>query len=241
MTTPAPSYDYIVATGVIVPDTSTLLTDVQQTYIDTFGADINLAPTAPQGVLITAETLAETSVANNNAQMANLINPNNTGGTALDAILALTGIGRIEATQTVVSGVTITGVSGTVITTGAQAQTAAGDLFSILSTVTIPSGGIFGPIPCAIGALNQIVSNVLGWETVNNSAAGVLGQADQPDQQARAYRNNTLGFQGVALPVAITLPQASRAFLSLRIIPAHLWVNLYQSPEEPLSLARYGA
>lgn len=206
-------YQYISSTGVIIPDTSTILTNVTATYTGVFGNNLVVTPDSPAGVFINAEALSEASMVQNNAAIANQINPNLSAGTFLDAILALTGVQRSPATQTYVSGVTVTGVSGTTIPAGTLAATAAGDQFQTVSLVTIPVTGTitvdfksveYGPIPCAISALNVVVSAVLGWETVNNTAAGVLGSVTQSDVAARAYRVNTLGFQGVALPVAIT-------------------------------------
>ena len=189
------------------------LTDTQSEYLTVFGQDLDLDPSTPQGVLITAEALARTEVVQNNAALANQINPNVAGGVFLDAIMALTGIQRTAQTQTQVPGVTVAGVAGTVIPAGSQAQTAAGDLFYTLAQVTLPSGGsatvnfasvAFGPIPCGTNALNMVVSGVLGWETVTNATAGTLGAATQSDQAARALRQNTLAFQGVSLAEAIT-------------------------------------
>ena len=50
-------YQYLTVQGVIVPDTSDILTGVQTEYTDVFGADLVLSPDTPQGVLITAEAL----------------------------------------------------------------------------------------------------------------------------------------------------------------------------------------
>lgn len=210
---PSTPYLYIDSTGTIITDTSSILLGVQTEYQTAFGADLVLTPDTPQGVLMAAEALARSEVVNNNAAVANQINPNIAGGVFLDAILSLTGMERTPATQTLISGVTVAGVAGTVIPEGSQAQTAAGDLFATLAPVTIGGGGTatvnfasvaFGPIPCADNALNQIVTNVLGWETVNNSAAGVVGQNTQSDIGARALRSNTLAFQGVSLAESIT-------------------------------------
>lgn len=209
----ADPYQYVVDTGVIVPDTSGLLLGVQNGYKATFGQDLIVTPDTPQGVLITAEALARAQEVSNNAAVANQINPNIATGNFLDAIMNLMGVQRTPATQTVVPGVTLTGVANTTVSAGSLAKTAAGDQFASLSTVVLGSDGTatvdfaavnFGPISCAIGELDMIVSNVLGWETVNNTAAGILGANTQSDQQARAYRNNTLAFQGVALAEAIT-------------------------------------
>ncbi len=210
VTTP---YQYVESTGVIIADTSEILSGIQTEYRGVFGADLAVTSDTPQGVLIAAEALARVEVVNNNAAIANQINPNIAGGVFLDAILALTGVQRTPATQTVVTGVTLTGVAGTVISAGTQAKTAAGDVFATQAIVTLDADGngvanfasvIYGAIPCAVNELDTIVTNILGWETVTNPVAGVLGSSTQSDQAARALRTNTLGFQGVALPVAIT-------------------------------------
>jgi uncharacterized phage protein gp47/JayE len=196
-------YQYLTANGTIVPDTSDILSEVQGEYTSVFGSDLNTDPSTPQGVLITAETLARAQVVQNNAALANQINPNIAGGTFLDAIMALTGVQRTAQTQTVVTNVTVTGVPGTVIPEGSRAQTAAGDLFASLEAVTLPSGGSttvnfasveYGPIPCAANALNAIsAGGILGWETVDNNPSGTpastttLGATTQSDQAARAF------------------------------------------------------
>lgn len=209
----ADNYQYIVDSGVIVPDTADILTTVQDEYKTALGADLIVTPDTPQGVLITAETLAKSSVVNNNAAVANQINPNIAGGIFLDAIMALTGIERIPASKTIVTGVIMAGNPGTLISAGTQAQTTSGDLFELQSSVVIGGGGTvtgtfasveFGAIPCTSGTLTEIVTAVLGWDTVTNPNTGELGRAEQSDVSARAFRLNTLGFQGVALPVAIT-------------------------------------
>lgn len=206
-------YQYINGTGTIVADTSAILSEVQTEYKGTFGAALVVTADTPQGVLITAESLSRVSLVNNNAALANQINPNIAGGVFLDAILALTGVQRTPATQTTVSAVTLTGVAGTVIPQGTQAKTAAGDVFATQSSVTLDISGnatvnfasvVYGAIPCAAHALNVIVTNILGWETIDNANSGVLGTTTESDQAARALRQNTLGFQGVALGVAIT-------------------------------------
>ena len=212
-------YVYVTSTGTIVPDTSQIVSDVQSEYQDTFGSDLIVTPDTPQGLLINAEALARTAVANNNAQMANQINPNIAGGVFFDAIYALTGGQRNLSGPTVVTNVTLAGVAGTVIPGGSQAQTSVGDVFQSVATVTLNGGGTAlvnfqsiakGPIPCGDGALNQVVTSILGWETVTNNQEGspasvtTLGQNTQSDQSGRAQRNNTLAFQGVSLALAIT-------------------------------------
>lgn len=202
------SYQYLEPSGVIVADTSQILATVQAEWQTALGQDLVVTPDTPQGVMITAEALARDNVVKNNAALANQINPNVAGGVFLDAILALTGVQRNVQVPTVAHDVALTGVPGTIIPIGVQAKTAAGDIFQSTSSVTLSAGGTatvdfqsaeYGPIPCAVNALNNIVTAVLGWETVTNPTAGVLGTTTQSDQSARAYRKNTLAFQGKSL------------------------------------------
>lgn len=206
-------YQYLQNTGVVVPDTSDILTTVQNEFKTAFGDDLVVDPSTPQGVLITAETLARDAVVRNNAALANQINPNVAGGVFLDAIWALTGGERTKATRSTVTA-TLTGVPGAIVPAGARASVGiGGDEFELISTVIIGIGGSvdgffqsleFGPIAASVGALDSIVTPVLGWETVSNPAAALLGTATQSDVSARRARRNTLALQGVSLPEAIT-------------------------------------
>jgi len=207
------NYDYIEETGTIIPQTSNILGETQQEYKEVFGDDLNVAPSTRQGRLIAAETLSRSSVVRNNAALANQINPNLSGGIALDAIIALTNPeGRDSASSTFVASVDLAGVPGTIIPALSVAQTPAGDRFVSLTTVTLDVGGnatvdfqseVEGPIPCGIGQLTSIVDGPLGWETVNNTIAGVLGTDRQSDVSAKRVRRNTLATQGTALSEAI--------------------------------------
>lgn len=205
-------YNYIVNTGVIVPDTADTLLQVQEEYRAALGADLDVSPETPQGVLITAETLSRDAVARNNAALANQINPNLAGGVFLDAIWAITGGRRFAATPSVVRGAVLAGVATTIIPSGAVASTPQGDRFILTSPVVLGGDGtglgIFqsedlGGIPAAIGTLNQIVTSVLGWETVTNPYAAEEGDPGESDAAARRRRRLTLALQAVSLPEAI--------------------------------------
>lgn len=207
----ADQYEYIVSTGVVVPDTAETLLRVQNEFKTAFGSDLVVTPDTPQGVLITAETLARDNVIKNNAALANQINPNIAGGVFLDAICELTALERDLATKSTVSA-TVSGTPSTLIPAGSRAQTVAGDLFETTGDVTLDGSGNgtasfqsvdFGPIPAAMGALSQITTGVLGWENVSNGAAATLGQNVQSDLSLRQLRKVTLALQGTALPEAI--------------------------------------
>lgn len=206
-------YEYLTNAGAVIPDTSDILTDVQNEYREAFGEDLIVDPSTPQGVLITAETIARSAVVANNAALANQINPNIAGGVFLDAIWALTGGQRDPATRSTVSA-TLTGSPGAIIPAGTRASVGVGgDEFELISTVVLDGLGVatgnfqsveYGAIAAVIGALDTIVTPVIGWETITNAAAAILGVEEQSDASTRRERRNTLALQGVSLPEAIT-------------------------------------
>src|SRR6478736_3677452 len=205
-------YVYIEETGAVVPDTGTIESQVVAEYRNALGQDLVVTPNTPQGVLITAEVAARSTVVRNNAALANQINPNLAGGVFLDAIMALTGDERLPATFSSIPDVELTGVAGTLIPAGSQASLENGTLFESISDVTLDGIGMAtvdfqavdsGPVAAAAGALNLVVSAVLGWETVSNPEAAIPGVAVQSDQSARAGRRNKMALQGVALSEAI--------------------------------------
>jgi len=212
------AYDFINLSGVIVADTSATKGEVQQEYRDIFGDDLDLDDETPEGVLINSETLSRNGIANNNANMANQINPNLAGGIFLDAIWALTYAltgGRREATPSTFSQpINLTGVPGTVIPAGSVALSVAGDEFESLSEVVLDLAGEAsvafqavknGPIAVGIGELNSLAPGApLGWETVNNTVAATLGSDEESDSQSRLRRVDTLALQGIAISEAIT-------------------------------------
>ena len=208
-----PAYEYLTTTGTIVPDTADLKAEVQAEFRAALGADLSLDDETPQGVLIVGEVQSRSAAAANNAALANQINPDVSGGVFLDALCALSGLQRASATFTAVSGVTLTGVPGTVIPTGTRARTAAGDVFALAATATLGGGGTAtgdfraattGPVPCLVGQLSQIVDGVLGWETITNPVAGVPGADLQSDESLRSLRRVTLALQGQGTTEAIT-------------------------------------
>lgn len=206
------AYNFILETGAIIADTSLALAETQADYQAVFGGDLDLTPSSPQGLLITADTLVKDAVARNNADISNQFNPNLAGGIFLDAICAMTGLSRLPATKSVVQ-VVITGTSGTIISAGFLAETAAVDRFELITAVTIPPTGTvtatfqaveFGIVPCAAGALNIITNGQLGVTSLTNPAAATLGTNQQSDLSLLSLRRRTLALQGVQTAEAVT-------------------------------------
>lgn len=183
------------------------LTLWQDAFVTLFGSDVNLDPQSINGQLI--EQLAKVDINNHSTAsllFSSLYNPNQASSIWLDAICALTGIKRLTASSTIVT-CQITGVVGTVIPANSQISNNTGDLFQLLTEVTIDgtgnATGIFssletGPIPANANTVNVIISNLQGWESVNNSSAGVLGSDVENDNELRSRRALYLSSQGSA-------------------------------------------
>ena len=204
-------FNFIEESGLIIPDTSDLLDEVNAEYRGIFGEDFIVDPETPEGALIAAEVSSRASVARNNATVGNQLNPNFAGGPFLDAILALTGGKRTPARRSTVE-VTITGVTGPTIQAGSVARTTDGDEFESAAAVIIPLSGTvtatfqsveFGPIAAPINSLTTIVDAELGWETITNPGLASLGALVESDINARARRRQTIGLQGRSTALAV--------------------------------------
>lgn len=210
------SFEYITATGVIVPDTSEVLADVQSEFVAAFGADLSLAPETPQGVLITGETSSRMSVLRNNALLANQINPNIATDAFLDAIWALTGGKRSDGTKTLIPGVVLSGAPGLLIPAGVRINDPAtpGDQFESVASVVIGALGTAsvdfasvttGALNPPINTLTQVTQGYgqIGLETVTNPNAATPGTERQTDASVRTERRATLALQGLSTAEAI--------------------------------------
>ena len=212
-TTSTASYNYILDTGTVQADTAALLAQVQQEWITALGANLNTDASTSQGTLIATEVLARTSVMKNNAEMANMINPNLANGVYLDAICAFLGIGRGANSSTIAYGVPITGNAQTSIAAGSRVQSPNGDIFSIQTTTIIPSGGsttvvlvsqAYGNIAVPTGTW-EILDGTEGWGgvSVTSGVSVTPGSVQMTDGQLKNVRNQRLAAQGTGSSAAV--------------------------------------
>jgi hypothetical protein len=213
------AYDYLTPSGVIVPDTSQIQSDVISEYESAFeDPTLNMNPETPQGTLGVTEIACRAAMVANNAAVANQINPNQAAGIFLQAICALTGLTIPVSTPSTIAGVTVSGQPNTPLPAGsiAELQDSEGNHTGIFfETVEAVNFGLTGsttvdfeaqedgPTAAAPGQLKFVVSDVLGWETVYNAASAVPGDLAPSDVQLRQLRNNTLAGQGSSLDEAV--------------------------------------
>lgn len=182
-------------TGLVVPQESEILNGVLNDWDAAFGGGMNKALETPQGQVASSETAIIADANAVFAEFVNQIDPDTASGFMQDAIARIYFLDRIPGAPTVVS-CTLTGALGTIIPVGAQAQDTSGNLYVSLQQVTIPVTGNIpcqfanvanGPIPCPANTLNSIFRAIPGWDAINNSLEGVLGQ-NVETQAAFAYR-----------------------------------------------------
>lgn len=205
-------YNYIEESGLIIPDTSETLSNVEGEFREVFGEDLDVDPSTPQGTLIARIVEIRDAIARNNAEMANQINPDYANGVFLDAIFSLSGGERKAAVKTIVNGVVLTGQPGTMVTQGAMASTVNGDMFELNRERLIESDGTaigdfvaveYGPVEVEAGQLNNIETSILGWTGINNPLSGVTGRLVESNASTRRRRRNSLALQGVSTNEAI--------------------------------------
>lgn len=187
-------YDYNTSQGVIVPDTSKVLSDIQDEFKQLFGDNLDVTPETPQGRLIELMARNRSFTIQICAAVSNMLNLGKANGFVLDDLGSLFLISRQPATYTTTT-VILTGQAGTVIPAGTRLQTESGDIFINDSEYTIPASGSVqtlyraeetGPVPAKANTLNIILDEVTGLETANNPAAPTLGREQESDN---AFRN----------------------------------------------------
>lgn len=200
------NYEYNTTTGIVVPDTSQIKADVENEFRSALGQDLDTSASTPQGRLIEAETVARKRVIENMALLANMMNKDQAFGIWLDSLGSTFGVERIGATRTRVS-CTLTGTEGTVIPENAQAQDTKGNIYYLENSVTIGESGTAtadflcmekGAIECQANTLTEIVTAVIGWDSITNNNDGQKGYNEESDNEYR-QKFGTKQYQGKGL------------------------------------------
>ena len=172
------------AQGITPTSLAQYIADLGAAFQSALGSDLDLATETPQGQLIANLSLIMAQADEGVVAVGNGNSVARAQGIAQDDLVGLLGVERREATRSMVTA-TIAGVAGTGIPQYALAQTTSGDVFRATTAATISAGGSVdvdfeavetGPAPAAAGALTEIVTNIVGWETVTNAAAASLGR-----------------------------------------------------------------
>lgn len=196
--------------GFIAESVEEVRKNVQQVWVDAFKnpdlPELNTAAETPQGQLIDAQTAAIMNKDNEFIFLANQFNPATATGIFQDALAQLYFLSRQPATSTIVSCI-CTGLQGVVIPAGAVIQTISGlQLINTADGQIGQSGSIIldfkvtdtGPVPVGAGTATIIVTQIPGWDSVTNIAAGIVGRNEESRQEfaTRIQKSVAVNSQG---------------------------------------------
>lgn len=204
-------YEYITGQGVIVPDTSVILSEIQDEFKSVFGEDLDLTATTVQGRLIEMFQRNRTFCIQICALVSNMLNLGRASGFVLDDLGSLFLIERQPATHTQTT-VVLSGVVGTIIPAGTRLQTSDGDIFANNQAYTIGENGSVnaiyyaqetGEVPCVPNSLTTILDRISGLESAINPSQPILGQDLESDTEFRYRIKNSLNINSIAILSAI--------------------------------------
>lgn len=176
-----------------------------------FGGNLNLDVTTPQGQMGTSEAALIALCYDIFLKYTNQTDPTYADGRMQDALGRIYFLNRFGPRPTVVEA-TVTGAGGTIIPAGYTAKSTDGNIYASLGIITIGAGGtatgffaniVDGPIPCPAGTLTQIYRGVTGWDTITNSADGVLGRNTEARSEFEARRVESVAGNARAIVQAV--------------------------------------
>lgn len=100
---------YITSSGVIVPNTDNVISELQTEWTNQFGAQLSLDSSTPQGRIIETQAMIRKGTLGACAMVANQLNPNQAFGIFLDAHGAFFGVNRPSGRNSEILNVLLTG------------------------------------------------------------------------------------------------------------------------------------
>jgi len=194
------------------------LADIRQSLIDLahqpppdgFGAGIDTGDDNPLGKAIGLFSVELADVWAAMGQVYASMDPDDAQDDALANLCAITGVSKFGETKTKVT-LTIDGTNGTVVPLGSIVRIPLGARFITIAAATIGAAPvdvdseaeITGPVAADAGTVTEIVTPVVGWDTVTNAADGALGRLVEVDTALRLRREASLQIVGTGPTGAI--------------------------------------
>jgi len=207
-------------TGVIFQQPDALLNGACLDIQTAFNNQLNLVSTdsstlvTPQGQIASTQTAVRLEKDANIAFITNQFNPATCSGIWQDGMgKFFYNMQRLPALPTIVS-VTCMGLVDAEIPAGAVVSDISGNLYASVQAGTIDIGGtvdidfyctVTGAVSCPALAVTGIYNNggAIGWDTVMNTNAGILGQDVETPQAFEARRQLSIGIYGHSMVSSI--------------------------------------
>lgn len=216
--------------GFVVKPLDQCLAELEALARAAFGDGIKLNPSSKWGQFLGILAERESEIWDMSQEVHASRDPDQATGAGLDAVCAITGLGRNAAEKSTAT-VTIGGVAGTVIPAGKVASvTGTGTRFVLIAEATIGGGGTVdaqveaeatGPLPAPAGTITTIETPVAGWNTVTNAADAVLGSDSEKDPALRMRREQSLAGAGSGTDLGVLAKVTNTA----GVVAASVYVN----------------
>ena len=174
-------YNYIRESGIIVPNTDTVLSDVQTYWRSLFGNQLSIEASTPQGRIMETQAVIRKGTLGVCALVANQLNPNVATGTFLDAQGAFFGLSRTGSKNSIINGVLLTGLplTGTPQCTITVSENPASNdtltvAYFVNSETTQYGNFVFGTDITIGGDVNATATNIKNAIAANAGLASVL-------------------------------------------------------------------
>ncbi|MEQ1977354.1 baseplate J/gp47 family protein [Xenorhabdus sp. SGI240] len=186
--------------GILAPPTDEVIAGVWRLMQSCFGDNLNKSMDTPQGQLVTTLTAIITDERNFFINLLNSFDPRYADGMMQDALGYIYFLQRHRATKSVAE-VTINGLANTVIPAGFQVTDDAGKTWSTQVEAIIGDNGIAtvdahcdvaGRISASTGAINRVVKNINGVDSVINKTAAIVGRDDESRQEFELRRQESV-------------------------------------------------
>lgn len=187
-----------------------ILTSLQESLWADLGAHLNLDPDSLLGQILGVESIQLADVWALGLTMYNALDVDAAEGTLLENLCSLVGVERQGATKLQLE-VTCAGTNGTVIPAGSIVRVENGARFLTTEDATISGGSVdvvveaedAGELTVGANTVTQIVTAILGWNTVTNASAATGGSDVETDLELRIRRRLSLQVGGAGTEGAI--------------------------------------
>lgn len=181
----------VTADGLITVDSSEIKESFENAYKQALGAELNVEAGTAQGQLIIEDTKMLTYAQEQAVNVANAFSILTATGKALDVVAGFWGYYRKTEQKTVVRAI-LEGTAGVIIPKGVIVSDGTNQ-FVLLDSITLTDSVDYaqfqavesGAIVCNPNTLTEIIDPIKGWDSVNNPTAGILGYAEETDNQFR--------------------------------------------------------
>ncbi len=204
------SIKFDITKGFIVDSVEDVRSAVRTMWVDAFKDPdlpaLDTSPETPQGQLIDSQTASIMNKDNEFIFLANQFNTETADGIFQDALASIYFLQRQPATATIVVCECL-GLRGTLIPAGSIVKSDNNYRFVSLEDAVISDTGSVavtfvltqtGIIPVGAGTVTKIVTQIAGWDTVTNAAAGITGRNAESRSEfyARIKRSAAINSQG---------------------------------------------